>query len=63
MNIAGLSMVNSISRVQSDVGIAVLSKAIDNNESMGQGMVDMIEKAAMERSMNPFVGGNFDMSI
>lgn len=63
MDIAKLSMVNSLSKVQSDAGVAMLSKAMESNESMGQGIVDMIKKAEMERSTNPFVGGNFDMSV
>lgn len=63
MDIAGLSMVNSINKVQTDVGIAMLSKTMDSNESIGQGIVDMIEKASMERSVTPFIGGNFDMSV
>lgn len=63
MDVVGLSMANFFNKVQSDVGIAMLSKTMDSNESMGQGIVDMIEKASMERSVNPFVGGNFDMSV
>ena len=63
MNVSGLSMVNSLSKVQSDVGIAMFSKTMESNESMGQEIVNAIEKAAMERSVSPFLGGNFDMSV
>lgn len=63
MNIAGLSMVMSANNVQSQVGTAVLSKAMDTNEALGQGLVQMIDSAAMERSVNPNVGANFDMRV
>ena len=40
------------------VGTAVLSNAIDQSEVMGQSMIKM-----MELSVNPGIGGSFDMSI
>ena len=40
------------------VGTAVLSSAIDQSEVMGQSMIKM-----MELSVNPGIGGSFDMSI
>lgn len=63
MDIAGVSMALSNISVQSEIGTAVLSKAMDTNEQLGAGMVQMIDSAAMERSVNPNVGANFDMSI
>lgn len=63
MDIAGLAMNMSMIDTQSKVGTAVLSKAMDTNEAMGQGLVNMIDAAAMEKSVNPAVGGNFDMRI
>lgn len=63
MDIAGLSTAMASSSLQGKVGIAVLSKAMDLNEELGAGMVQMIDAAALERSVNPSVGGNFDMSI
>ncbi|MBR1852181.1 MAG: YjfB family protein [Lachnospiraceae bacterium] len=63
MNIAGLSTVMATSNVQSQVGTAVLSKTMDTNEALGQGLVQMIDSAAMERSVNPNVGSNFDMRV
>ena len=54
MDIAGLSMAMST---------AVLSKSMDTLETLGQGMVAMIDAAAMEQSVNPHIGGNFDMRI
>lgn len=63
MDIAGLSTALSASKVRSDVGIAVLSKAMDINEAAGQGLVQMIDAAAMEQSVNPTIGANFDMRV
>ena len=63
MDIAGLSMAMSTNRIQSQVGTAVLSKTMDTNEALGQGLVKMIDSAAMEQSVNPNVGANFDMRI
>lgn len=63
MDIAGLSMDLSTISTTSKIGTAVLSKAMDTNEALGQGLVEMIDAAAMERSVNPAVGANFDMRI
>jgi len=63
MDIAGLSMAMSTNQVQTQVSTAVLSKSMDTLETLGQGMVQMIDAAAMEQSVNPAVGGNFDMRI
>lgn len=63
MDIAGLSTSLAAINTQSKVGVAVLSKAMDTNEELGAGLVQMIDSAAMERSVNPAVGGNFDMRI
>ena len=63
MNIAGLAMNLTAIDTASKIGTAVLSKELDTNEVLGEGMVQMIDAAAMERSVNPAVGGNFDMSI
>lgn len=63
MDVAGLSMSMAAGKVQNQVSIAVLSKAMDTNEALGQGLVEMIDSAAMERSVNPGVGANFDMRV
>ncbi|MDE6674869.1 MAG: YjfB family protein [Acetatifactor sp.] len=63
MDIAGLSMSMATLDVQSQVGIKMLSKAIDMGEDLGAGMVQMIDAAAMERSVNPAVGGNVDIRL
>lgn len=63
MDIAGLSMSMATLDVQSQVGIKMLSKAIDMGEELGAGMVQMMDAAAMERSVNPAVGGNMDIRL
>ena len=61
MDIAGVSMALSQIKTGNDVGVAVLNKAMDANESMGDGLVKMLERADMERSVNPKVGSNVDL--
>ena len=63
MDIAGVSMALSNISTQSQVSTAVLSKAMDTNKELGEGLVQMIDAAAMERSVNPGVGENIDMRI
>ena len=48
---------------KSQVGTAVLGKVMDTNEAMGQNLVAMLDSAAMERSVNPAVGGNLDLRV
>ncbi|MBR6380512.1 MAG: YjfB family protein [Lachnospiraceae bacterium] len=45
------------------VSEAMLAKGMDMNEQLGEGLVQMIDAAAMERSVNPAVGGNMDVSV
>ena len=63
MDIAGLSMSLSAIDTSSKVGTADLSKTMDTNEMLGEGLVKMIDAAAMENSVNPAVGSNFDMRV
>lgn len=63
MDIAGLSTALSMSSMQSKIGTAVLSRALDTNRELGAGLVEMIDAAAMERSVHPELGGNFDVRV
>lgn len=63
MDIAGVSTALANISLQSQVGTAVLSKALDTNETLGAGMVQMLDSAAMERSVNPNLGANFDVRV
>ncbi len=57
-DIASLSMVMAQDKVMSDFGTAMLSKSLDTFEQNGADMAKMLEL-----SVNPGVGGNFDMSV
>ena len=63
MDIAGVSTALSNVSMQSQISTAVLSKAMDTNEALGAGLIEMIDAAAMERSVNPAVGSNFDVYV
>jgi len=66
MNISSLSLAqlsitgsDSLSKVET----AMLSNALEANDAAGAGLLKMIDAAAMERSVNPSVGSNFDMVV
>lgn len=63
MDIAGVSMALAQMDITNRVGTAVLDNALETTESLAAGMVEMIDAAAMERSVNPAVGGNFDFRV
>lgn len=63
MDIAGLSMDMSMMNVQSKVSVAMLDKSLDMERSLGDGLVQMIDAAVMERSVNPAVGGSVDIRL
>lgn len=63
MDITALSMSLSQLNTKSQVGTAVLSKTMDSNEALGEGLVQMMNAASMERSVNPTIGVNFDFKI
>ncbi len=63
MDIASVSMALSQSSSLTKIGTAMLSKTMDTEEILGQGLVNMIDAAAMERSVNPHIGSNFDMLV
>ncbi|MBR1472371.1 MAG: YjfB family protein [Lachnospiraceae bacterium] len=65
-SIAAASVGYAQGTAMQSISTAVLSKALDNQETAGEGIVKMIDSAAtaaMERSVNPHIGGNFDMSV
>lgn len=63
MDIAGLSMDMATMNVQSQVGVKMLDKSLEMEEELGAGLIQMIDAAAMERSVNPAVGGNLDVRL
>ena len=63
MDIAGLSMAMASTNLQNKVGTAMLGKAMDTNEALGQGLVQMIDSATMERSVTPKLAANIDLRL
>lgn len=63
MDIAGLSTALSSARLSNQVGIAMLSKSMDQNEAAGEGLLKMIDASAMELSVTPHIGSNIDLSV
>ena len=63
MDIAGLSTSISQAQLMTDFGVAMLSKSMDTVDALGAGLVEMIDAAAMELSVNPAVGSNIDIRI
>lgn len=62
MDIPALSMALAQTQTMSDVSIAVLSKSLDNMETGGEQLVDVM-KSSMELSVNPAIGANIDMLV
>ncbi|MBD5507061.1 MAG: putative motility protein [Lachnospiraceae bacterium] len=63
MDIAGLSMAMSTAKTNDAYGVAMLAKTLDQAETTGSQVVGMMDAAAMELSVNPHIGANFDMSV
>lgn len=62
MDIPGLSTTLANVSLQNQVSTAVLSKALDSTEDLGASLINMMDRS-MELSVNPSVGGNFDVYI
>jgi hypothetical protein len=63
MDIASLSTAISGANTQTSYGVAMLSKSLDQASATGDQIVGMMDAAAMERSVNPHIGGNIDISV
>ncbi|MBR6771165.1 MAG: YjfB family protein [Lachnospiraceae bacterium] len=61
-SIATLSTSLAQAGLMQSVGVAMLSKSMDDMETMGNSMINMM-KSSMELSVNPAVGGNIDVYI
>lgn len=53
----------SSAKTNNAYSVAMLAKTLDQTEIAGSQIVDMMDAAAMELSVNPHIGGNFDMSV
>ena len=58
MDIASISTAMSMADLQTDIGVAVLSKSMDTMETRGEGI-----KKMLETSVNPHIGGNVDVTV
>lgn len=63
MDIPELSMALSASKVQSDWGTAMLSKNLDALQEVGDTITELMDVSAMERSVNPNLGGTIDIRL
>ena len=64
MDVGGVLPVTlSDAKTRNDIGMAVLAKQMDTEEQAGVAMIDMMNKSFMEKSVNPKVGSNIDISI
>lgn len=63
MDIASVAMSMTHASSLSQIGTALLDNALETNEVLGQGLVEMLDSAAMERSVYPHIGSNFDMLV
>ena len=63
MDIPALSMSMAQTNVLSDVGTAMLAKSMEQAEVISASLTEMIDSAAMERSVYPELGGNIDVSV
>lgn len=63
MDIAGLSMNLAQTQLLNSVGTAVLSQSLEQAKDLSANMTEMLDAAAMERSVNPDIGANIDIMI
>lgn len=63
MDIPGLSMELAGISAMSKITTSMLDKTMDTNEVLGEGLIKMMDSVAMEHSVNPLVGTNFDLRI
>lgn len=63
MDIPALSMSMAQTNILSDVGTAMLAKSMEQAEVVSTSLTEMIDSAAMERSVYPELGGNIDVSV
>ena len=58
MDIAEVSMAMAQNNIMTNVGVALLDNSLEQSEGVSAELTKM-----MELSVNPNVGGNFDMSV
>ena len=61
-SIPALSVAMSAAKVSNEVSTSMLKKTLDVSEQGGEALLQMM-RSSMELSVNPSVGGNFDVSV
>ncbi len=62
MNIPQVSTALANVQINDQIGVAMLSKAMESSEAEGASLINMMDRS-MELSVNPDVGGNIDMLV
>lgn len=62
MNIPQVSTALANIQLNDQIGIAMLSKAMESSETEGASLINMMDRS-MELSVNPYVGSNIDMLV
>lgn len=63
MDIAQLAIGMSQVQTANSVGVAVLAKGLEMMETTGQGLVEMLDRSAIEHEVYPELGGNIDVTV
>lgn len=62
-NIEGMSVNMSQTNLMTKVSTEVLAMSMDQLETAGAGLVDMMNRSVMENSVMPNLGGNIDIMV
>ena len=62
-SVAGASMAMSQTQLMTNISTQVLAKSLDSMQESGAGLIDMLERAVMENSVMPNLGGNIDLLV
>ncbi len=62
IDVPQLSMDLSMGKLQRDFGMAMLDMSLENAESQGGALEDLM-RSSMELSVNPDIGGNIDVAV
>ncbi len=67
MNVGGIDTNMALYAAKSgnmgNIGVKMLSKALDEQEIQADGLNKLMSAAEMERSVNPNIGSSFDMRV
>ena len=61
--IEGMSVNMSQNSLMTKVSTEVLAMSLDQMETSGAGLIDMMHRSVMENSVTPNLGGNIDVMV